>query len=338
MWPCSGRPRRRPRPTAPAPHAPESWPRTRSSALSAATASPELTRATTFGGIPMRVLAAFLILLVACGLPAAADPYDELSRIPADQVLVDFKDDVPLADVHQMAAAAGVMLEPVSPESVADRLFQGSVPPARMDAVVAAFSADPRVESAEPNAYMAGLWKDEDVLPLDQIKRLAPTRSFKPNDPLYKYQWHMHKIGMEAAWVGSTGRDAIVAVIDTGVAYEDYQKFMLVEDLKGIRFVKGWNYIGNNEHANDDHAHGTHVAGTIAQATNNGVGVTGIAFNCSIMPLKVLSARGFGSIGDIAAAIRFAANHGANVINMSLGGPSSAKALESAVQYAHKKG
>ena len=88
----------------------------------------------------------------------------------------------------------------------------------------------------------------------------------------------------------------------------------------------------------DDVGHGTHVAGTIAQSTHNKLGVAGVAFKASIMPLKVLSARGSGSMAAIAQAIRFAADNGARVINMSLGGPFPVGAIGSAVKYARGKG
>jgi serine protease len=111
-----------------------------------------------------------------------------------------------------------------------------------------------------------------------------------------------------------------------------------VPDLGGVEIVKPYNFVGNNAHAGDDHGHGTHVAGTIAQATHNGIGVAGVARKVTIMPLKVLSGSGSGSIGGIADAIRYAADNGAQVINMSLGGRFPSKALEKAVAYAHKKG
>jgi serine protease len=122
------------------------------------------------------------------------------------------------------------------------------------------------------------------------------------------------------------------------VAYEDYKNFHLLPDLKGIAFVDPYDFVGNTTHANDDHGHGSHVTGTIAQVTNNGIGVAGIARNVRIMPLKVLSASGSGSVAGIADAIRFAADHGAKVINMSLGGAFPSSVLKKAVAYAHKKG
>jgi subtilisin family serine protease len=128
----------------------------------------------------------------------------------------------------------------------------------------------------------------------------------------------------------------------TGVAYETFGgRFELAPDLANTNFVAGYNFVKNNEHANDDDGHGTHVTGTIAQSTNNGIGVAGIAFNCSIMPVKVLASRGqvaSGSHADIASGIYFAADNGAHVINMSLGGPSGSNTLRDAVAYAYNQG
>src|SRR5204862_162766 len=84
-------------------------------------------------------------------------------------------------------------------------------------------------------------------------------------------------INMPKAWDVTEGKGVIVAVLDTGIAYEDYQDFKQVPDLKGVKFVKGYDFVNNDTHANDDHGHGPHVAGTIAQATNNKEGVTDIA-------------------------------------------------------------
>src|SRR3989442_70798 len=83
----------------------------------------------------------------------------------------------------------------------------------------------------------------------------------------------------------------------------------------GVDLVKGYNFINDDDHPNDDHGHGTHVAGTIASATDNNEGVAGIAFEAALMPLKVLDQSGIGISADIADAIRFATDHGANVIN-----------------------
>jgi serine protease len=174
------------------------------------------------------------------------------------------------------------------------------------------------IEGIEPNYYLSAL--------------------FVPNDPYYKYQWHLDLIGMQKVWEYPGGATLVVAVIDTGIAYEKFQDRFPVEDLEESQFVKPRNFVDGNDHANDDHGHGTHVAGTIAQLTNNGVGVAGVAPFVRLMPLKVLNAQGYGTVSDIAAAIRYAADNGASVINLSLGGPFPSFILHKAIRYAHGKG
>jgi serine protease len=122
------------------------------------------------------------------------------------------------------------------------------------------------------------------------------------------------------------------------VAWKDGKGVRQLPDLAGTGFVAGESFIAGLPEGLDDHAHGSHVAGTIAQSTNNGVGVTGVAFGAKIMPLKVLSKDGRGSVGGIANAIRYAADNGAQVINMSLGGPLPSRVLAKAIEYAHGKG
>jgi serine protease len=174
------------------------------------------------------------------------------------------------------------------------------------------------VEGVEPNYYMSAFTV--------------------PNDPYYKYQWHLDMIGMRKAWEYPRGAGVVVAVIDTGIAFENYRDRFVVEDLDPSQFVSPYNFLTKDKHPNDDHGHGTHVAGTIAQLTNNAKGVAGVAPAVRLMPLKVLNRNGYGTISDIAAAIRYAADHGANVINMSLGGPFPSFTLHKAVKYAHRKG
>lgn len=151
-----------------------------------------------------------------------------------------------------------------------------------------------------------------------------------PNDPEYGKQWNLRTINLESAWDETKGSGVTVAVIDTGVT--------VVPDLKDTKFVNGYDFVNNREVATDDHGHGTHVAGTIAQSTNNGYGVAGIAYEASIMPLKVLSGSGGGTVADIAEAIKFAADNGADVINMSLGGFGDSQVMQEAINYAHQKG
>jgi serine protease len=152
-----------------------------------------------------------------------------------------------------------------------------------------------------------------------------------PNDPYYSYQWHMTKINMEDAWPLSTGSGVVVAINDSGVKQS-------LEDLAQTNFTAGYDFINNDNDPTDDHGHGSHVCGTVAQSTNNGVGVTGIAYNCTIMPVKVLNASGSGSYDQVADGIYWATDHGADIINMSLGGSSSSTTLQNACEYAWNNG
>jgi serine protease len=150
-----------------------------------------------------------------------------------------------------------------------------------------------------------------------------------PNDPMYTQQWNLQSIDIESAWKETKGKNITVAVIDTGVSP--------VPDLQQTEFVAGYDFVNDRDRADDDNGHGTHVAGTIAQSTNNSYGVAGIAYEAKIMPLKVLSAGGGGTVTDIAEAIKFAAENGADIINMSLGGGGESSAMKEAIDYAHSQ-
>jgi serine protease len=193
-------------------------------------------------------------------------------------------------------------------------------------AVAAAYEAEANVVYAEPNFYAYA-----------SERPAAPPR-FVPNDPYYMYQWHMPLIQAPEAWDRSTGRDVLVAVLDTGAAYEDYEIYRRAPDLGQTRFVQGYDFINNDTHANDDEGHGTHVAGTLAQSTDNGAGVAGVAFDALVMPVKVLDARGQGAYDVIAQGIIYAADRGARVINLSASGRGGSQALQEAVNYAANKG
>jgi serine protease len=151
-----------------------------------------------------------------------------------------------------------------------------------------------------------------------------------PNDPDYDKQWNLRSINVESAWEETAGSGVTVAVIDTGISP--------VPDLKDTKMVVGYDFVNDREDAKDDNGHGTHVAGTVAQSTNNNFGVAGVAYQASLMPLKVLSASGSGTTADIAEAIKFAADHDADVINMSLGGGGESEIMQEAINYAHDKG
>ena len=172
-------------------------------------------------------------------------------------------------------------------------------------------------------------WLGELLQPSQEADEAKPTLK-GPNDPYYSKQWNLHNINIEGAWTQTKGKDITVAVIDTGITR--------VRDLVETEFVPGYDFVNDRVEADDDNGHGTHVGGTIAQSTNNSYGVAGIAYEAKLMPLKVLSDYGGGTVADIAEAIKFAADNGADVINMSLGGGGESHLMKDAIEYAHRKG
>jgi subtilisin family serine protease len=164
----------------------------------------------------------------------------------------------------------------------------------------------------------------------------APTGS-SPNDPLLGRQWGLDQIKVAGAWSrGALGAGATIAVVDTGVDlnHPDLQSKL----LPGVDMVSGETCTPG---AQDLNGHGTHVAGIAAAATNNGIGVAGVAPSASILPVRVLDSTGSGSGDDIANGIRWAADHGAQVINLSLGNDVpvvDVTGLGTAVDYAWNHG
>jgi len=278
------------------------------------------------------------LLLIACAIlpgPAICADTDELqvdynsiqTRLgpptwSEKEIIVKFKSDIPQDDENTIIKQYGCSTAGQC-SFTGIRLVQI---PESMTAgeMVELFGEEPIVDYAEFNYYA----------------RI----SFIPDDTFYRYQWNLNNkvsggIGAESAWDIQTGDpNVIVAVLDTGIAYENFGAFKQAPDLAGTTFVQGYDFINNDSHANDDHGHGTHVTGTIAQNTNNGAGVAGLAFGCSIMPVKIVNGEGRGSHFDITRGIYFAANNGAKVINMSLGGEGNSATLKDAVRYAYAKG
>jgi serine protease len=139
------------------------------------------------------------------------------------------------------------------------------------------------------------------------------------------------------------GLGVVVAVLDTGVAYANRGPFRRSPDFSRFQFVGGYDFIAHNRYPNDRNGHGTFVAGTIAEAANNGYGLTGLAYGARLMPIRVLDAEGEGEASTIAEGVRFAVNHGARVINLSLEFSSNVTAsdipeLLHALHYAHRHG
>ena len=161
-----------------------------------------------------------------------------------------------------------------------------------------------------------------------------------PNDPLFQFQWHFEMIDATRTWAIQTGDSSVVvAVLDTGIAYENFGPFRRAPDFGTTTFVQGFDFINNDTHANDDNFHGTHVASVIAESTNNALGGSGLAYNTAIMPVKVLDAEGFGDTFSIAEGIDFAADApNVKVINMSLGGEGTSAVISAAINRAVARG
>lgn len=181
---------------------------------------------------------------------------------------------------------------------------------------------------------------------------VARAAQFTPDDPGFRLQWNLFEefgIAMPEAWTladaagAPGGRGAVVAVLDSGVAFERYGRFRRAPDLRPKTFVRGYDFIDRDRHPNDVFGHGTHVTGTIAQATNNGLGTAGVAYGARIMPLRVLDSQGSGDSVAIAKAIRYAARHHVDVINLSLEFELDVVASEipeilAAIRFAHRRG
>lgn len=162
----------------------------------------------------------------------------------------------------------------------------------------------------------------------------------------------LNQIHVPDVWANSyTGQGVVVAVVDSGVDYThpdlDENLWVNSDEIAGngidddsngfIDDVRGWDFVQNDNTPTDLDGHGTHVAGTIA-AENNGFGATGVAPNARIMPVRVLDESGSGTWASVAAGVRYAADNGAQVINLSLGGGATAPVVTSAIQYAVSRG
>lgn len=184
-----------------------------------------------------------------------------------------------------------------------------------------------------------------------------------PNDPGWSQQWGLQKIGAPSAWQVVTGTpNVVIAIVDTGIhlAHEDLapQVWTNPGEIPGNRIdddangkvddVHGWHFFHHwtgsefvpdeDARVQDDNGHGTHVAGIAAAATDNGIGVAGIAWQAQLMPVKVLDGYGTGWYSDIAAGIIYAVDNGARILNLSLGGSEPSETLCAAVEYAHTRG
>jgi serine protease len=283
-----------------------------------------------------------LLCLFVVGLGTALFGFLNFQGLAAkgefETILLNFREDIP-AEVVQKDLQAIAKLYNVTPQldnkfSALDDVYIIKGDRQRLKELKKSPFAQ-ETEFIEPNYIYNKIpqpaqaqWLGEFLKPQDDEE--ANSSLIGPNDQYYSKQWNLHKIGVEGAWSQTKGSGVTVAVIDTGITK--------VRDLYETKFVKGYDFVNDREEATDDNGHGTHVAGTIAQATNNKYGVAGIAYEANLMPLKVLSSYGGGTVADIAEAIKFAADKNADVINMSLGGGGESQLMKQAIEYAHRKG
>lgn len=224
------------------------------------------------------------------------------------EVIVKFRDSYPFR-AAQVASLPGARLAEEN-GSLGTGLvtLSGSL---SVQQAIAYYRSLPNVEYAEPN-YVA-------------------RATHVPNDPSYAQQYGLAKMNCPAAWDLSTGDPGVViAIVDTGVQLNH-------PDL-AAKIVPGYDFVNGDTSADDDEGHGTHCAGIAAAVTNNGVGIAGVGYQCKIMPVKVLDSQGSGTYANVASGITWAADNGAKVISLSLGGPSASATLQAAVDYAWNRG
>lgn len=251
-------------------------------------------------------LALLLLLSTNPAVRAQTDP-----SLAPGEVIVRLRADVSLSTpglANLLGAMGMVSAKALAPNLPLYRLrFPASTDPY---AIAARLTAAPGVVYAEPN----------------RLRWIART----PDDPAFLQQWGLRNIQAPEAWTITTGGPIIVAVLDSGVDAEH-------PDLAG-KVLPGYNALNGSSNSRDDNGHGTAVAGLIAANTNNGIGIAGLCWECRILPVKVVRANGVGDDASLAAGIHWAADNGARVINMSLGGEEDSRVLREAIDYAAARG
>jgi serine protease len=205
-------------------------------------------------------------------------------------------------------------------------------------AAITRLKSEPGVVYAVPDyiAHIAAVSKQPSNTTATPPYGIAPQpRPWFPNDPgrghtaqgWERVQWNfLAPFGIDApqGWANLIAdhrpgaKGVVIAVLDTGIAYTRWHQFRRSPDFTGTKFVQPYDFIAHNRFPLDREGHGTFVTGTLAQSTNNGVGLTGIAYGASIMPVRVLDSQGNGDAVTIAKGIVYAVRHGAKVINLSL--------------------
>jgi len=242
------------------------------------------------------------------------DPDSPRARERRSQLIVQFREQAQERDVARVAREAGAAR--VKRSAFGNRYLVDLDAGFTMGEAMRRLGTAPEVEYAEVNGPVHAF--------------------FKPNDLAFEVQWNFRMLEAERTWDIQKGDPSVVvAVLDTGIAFEDFGPYRKAPDFGGTVFVQGRDIVNGDDHANDDNFHGTHVASTIAEATDNSVGVTGLAFRCALMPVKVLDENGDGSFFEVAEGIDFAArNSSVKVINLSLGGDGNSNTVRAAIDRA----
>jgi thermitase len=225
-----------------------------------------------------------------------------------DEVVVKVESGIPLSELEELLKGYGQLI-PTQLGTIDVILIK--VPEGQVLRTVEELQKVPEVEYAEPNyiAYAVGT----------------------PDDPAWTKQYGLRRIRAPQGWDHDTGSAAVViAIIDTGVALGH-------PDLNP-KIVSGYDFVNDDSNPKDDNGHGTHVAGIAAASTNNSFGVAGVSWGARIMPVKVLGPSGSGSYANVAAGMIWAVDHGAQVLNLSLGGTAPSGVLRDAVNYAYFHG
>jgi serine protease len=289
-------------------------------------------------GVPAAIAVAAAALLNRPGARADADDVFRVASIREPerafraylpgQVIVQFKDGVRDRDASDMMREAGGRQARRS--AFGPRYLVGLDDGFQIADAIDRLRTMPGVEYAEPNGT---------------VRAFQRVGYFTPRDPLYTSQWHFRMLDAERTWGIQKGDSSVaVAVLDTGIAFEDFGVYRKAPDFGGTVFLQGHDFVNDDDHANDDNFHGTHVASTIAEATDNSIGVAGLAFGCALVPVKVLDNEGVGSFFVVAEGVDYAVNltvngqHPVKVINLSLGGDSSSTTMTQAVSRAVSAG
>lgn len=256
-------------------------------------------------------LLSIVMLLVLLAVPSAifAKPSveDSNSLYVSDQIIVKFKEGTSAKNIASIHAKENGQV--ISKNKTGFEVIQFKNK--SVDQMLQAYKNNPNVEYAEPNYYFHAAWT--------------------PNDPAFSQQYGPQKIQAPRAWdITRSNSNVKIAIIDTGVQANH-------PDLSG-KVINGYDFVDGDNVPQDGNGHGTHCAGIAAAATNNGIGMAGVAPEAKILAVRVLNNSGSGTLNNVANGIIYAADQGAQVISLSLGGSSGSSTLQNAVNYAWNKG